>query len=114
MEYWKYNPEDPEEPHASLSIGNGEHLEATRDNARLYTFLGKAACMNHIYISTENSGAYIFNFIDGFDVLSTYMIENEYPMYLNQTEVPQCDINAYDRAIKNLSTDTDYLPEDWE
>lgn len=113
MERWTYNPNDENEPRANLNFG-GEEIEANRGNTRLYTFIGHAA-LNHVFVRLNGDrGAYIFNFVEGYDTLARYMIENNYPAYINQTEAPQVDIDAYDRAIAKMAEDADYIPEEWE
>lgn len=113
MERWEYNPNDENEPIMHLGFGD-EQIEAHRGNTTLYTFMGRLAVYNHSFIRLDQDrGAYIFNFVNGYDQIAQYMMENNYRMYLNQTEVPQVDQDAYDRSIKELSSDIDHVPDEW-
>lgn len=113
MESWRRNPEDKSEPVARISIPGGE-FDAYRDNTRLYTHLGSLAIYDHVFCTRENEqGFYIFNFVDGYSTIKKFMLKNDYPAYLNQTEVAQCDVDAYERSIQRFLGDIDYLPENW-
>ena len=112
METWK--PENPdEEPAVNLSFGHGEFL-ATRETARLYTHLGRLAMFDHVFCFSQEAGSgfYIFNFVNGYDTLKEYMLDNNYPAYLNQTEVSNTDVEAYERAVlRDIDSTPDWLPE---
>jgi len=114
MEQWQPNLDNENEPRAHLNIPGGEK-EIHRGNARLYTHLGRLAIYDHAFISGDdyNSGFYIFNFVGGYDELKAFMLRNDFPAYLNQTEVAQGDIDAYDRIIQKDMGDFDGVPEDW-
>ncbi len=123
-----------QEPIMRIQFGNGE-FEATRDNATLYTFLGKSAIdgfirehsqydhlfldLNEIDEAGRRIGQYIFRTFtpgDVFDSIEENMIAEGFPMALNMRSVPQCDIDAYNHYI-DVATDgeraDDYIPEDW-
>ena len=108
----RWEPNYEEEPFVTLSIGSGEFV-ATRENTRLYTHLGALALYDHVFCSSEDRGFYIFSFVEGYPILKQYMLENNYPMYLNQTEVAQVDVDAYDRSIQRSMGDIDHIPDDW-
>lgn len=113
METWSYNPNE-DEPVAHINVGERE-FEVNRGNTRLFTFMGRLALYNHVHYSDrENDVAfYVFNFVNGYNELASFVAENDFTMYLNQTEVPQCDLDAYDRAIKASMKGLDSVPEDW-
>ena len=113
MEEWKPDLNDETEPRVTLNTTQGEFL-ANRGNARLYTFLGHTALYDHVFCTNEGDrGFYIFNFIEGFNRLKEYMLANEFPAYINQTEIAQCDVDAYDRVIQRSMGDIDYVPDEW-
>lgn len=113
MEKWTLDPNDENEPEVKLNIPNGEFI-GRRDNMRLYTHLGQLALYDHVFCSQEESGFYIFNFVGGYETLKEYMLQNAYPAYVNQTEVAQVDVDAFDRAMAASTNDLDYLPDDWQ
>lgn len=112
METWKYNPSDENEPKAHIQVGEHE-FEINRGNTRLYTHLGKLALYDHVHYNDSETAFYVFNFVNGYDELASFVAGNDFTMYLNQTDVPQCDIDAYDRAISATMKDIDGVPEDW-
>lgn len=105
------------EPVARLNLPNGEVFEAKRESAHLYTFLGKYALYNHVYCfdiqdNEVQQAFYIFDFIQGFDELASYMVENDYPLMLNQLEPTKGDMEAYERAVlKDIDSRPEWLPE---
>ena len=110
---------DSNEPVARLSLPNGERFEVRRDTASLYTFMGKLAVYNHVYCYDIYGGErqqsfYIFDFVDGFDELAEYMIQNDYPMHLNMPEASKSDIEAYERGALSDLTRMDSFPEGWK
>lgn len=112
MEHWI--PENPEnEPYVHLNLPEGREFIATRQTARLYQHLGRLAMYDHIYCNDNEVAFYIFKFVDGYKELATHMIENNYPIYANQTEISDSDIAAYDKALQYITGDIDYIPDDW-
>lgn len=104
--------ENSREPIAEVTI-NGERHEARRDNASLFRHLGRHAIFDHVFLQTsENTGAYIFNHINGYEELSEFMMRNGYPMHVNLPEASQLDQDAYMRFATQDMADT--FPEDWE
>ena len=113
MEGFKPNLDDENEPRATLNTPNGEQL-VHRGNARLYTHLGHLACYDHAFITKEdNMGFYVFNFVGGYPELKEFMLRNDFPAYLNQTEVSQADIDAFERIVQKGANIPDTLPDDW-
>lgn len=113
MESWKPNLNDENEPRANLNLPDGEQL-IHRGNARLYTHLGHLALYDHAFITRDDGlGFYVFNFVGGYPELSDFMLRNQFPAYLNQTEVAQVDIDAYDRVIQKSAGDIDHVPDEW-
>lgn len=112
MERW--TPENPEnEPYVELNLPGGNTFEANRQTARLFQHLGRLAMYDHIYCTNNQVAFYIFKFVDGYEQLAVHMIENNYPIYANQTEVSDTDIAAYDKALQHITGDIDYIPDDW-
>lgn len=94
------------EDEITLHLPSGE-FQMTRHNAHLFTFFGELATRNHIFLITEEhedsmSGSYIFNWSPVFTQLAGFMAEYDYPMRLNQLEVPECDQNAFETALNQL------------
>lgn len=114
-----WTPDDPEkEPYAELSFPDGLEFVATRENATLYTHLGRLAIYDHVHLCEVEDGevafsARIWNFASGYPQLAMYMIENQYPALINQTVVLGADARAYDLSIKNLAGNIDEIPKDW-
>ena len=116
-----YMPSE-DEPKVRLNFADGSEFWATRENATLFTFqgLGRAA-FNHIFLERtpadeggQMTGSYIFASNNAFKDLSEYMVKNAYPMHLNQTEVPACDVDAWERTelvdLENLES----FPDEWD
>ena len=88
-----------------LHIGETDFL-MTRENAVLFTFFGRLATRNHVFLITEEtdeegitSGSYIFAHATAFNALASFMAEYDYPARLNSLEVPQCDEDAFERSL---------------
>lgn len=112
MERW--TPDNIEnEPYVELHIPNEEVFLATRQTARLYTHLGKLALYDHVYCNDNERSFYVFSFVNGFEELAQHMAENQYPLYLNQTEISDTDIEAYDRAIASIASKVEHVPDEW-
>lgn len=125
----------PEEPSLELTFGDGREFEMRRDNSRLFTFIGKTALnellvdseqFNHVFLQLEPidedgniRGTYIFSRHDSYNQLAGYMVENDFPMSLNNLEVPDCDKSAYQTMVEQQlkseleSEFGDFPPEDW-
>lgn len=105
------------EPQAELHLPNSEVFLAKRDTATLWTFMGKLAVYNHVFCAEVvdqevKQSFYVFNFIEGYDQLTSYMVENQYPAHLNLNEIGKNDVEAYERAVlKDLHIRPDWLPE---
>lgn len=116
---------DPD-AHIILAYSDGVERRLDRFNSALYTFIGKTAlgednsARDHVYHRFENDGerqgTYIFRNSDAFATIAQYMMENEFTLHLNMTEVAECDENAYqmmiDKEVKNQQV-PDEIPEDW-
>lgn len=106
-----------DEPVARLDFG-GEEREMTRHNSALFTHLGELAMYDHIFVQFDEQGndqfgAYIFRQNDSFNTLAQFILEHDFPMHLNATEVSDCDRDAFDRSIEKEASDSDFLPDDW-
>jgi len=115
---------------AGLEINlNGEEFVLTRYNTTLFTFWGRvilrdyeldAKNFDHVFIQTgdsENegqvSGGYLFRNHPMFKKLSKFIIQNNFPAFVHQSNIPECDVRAYeDYAFGDLAS-TDMVPEDW-
>lgn len=109
MERWK--PENPEqEPFAKLNLPDGKEVYARRDNTHLYTHLGELALFDFIRVEAEPENVLIFNFVGGYNELVEYMVENDYPLNINQVEVEDSVEEAFYRAHGSID---DEVPQDW-
>lgn len=110
MERWK--PENPEqEPFAQLNLPDGKEVYARRDNTHLYTHLGELALFDFIRVEVEPENVLIFNFVGGYKELVEYMVENDYPLNINQIEVEDSIEDAFYRAHGSVD---DTIPDSWE
>lgn len=98
-------------PNLTLNLQDGRKLEITPDNSMLYTFLGRTvvgdlsidnSSINHIWVKTgvndqgQPLGMYFFEeFSPVYEEVSEHMHLHDYPMSLNQRQVPECDIRAW-------------------
>lgn len=113
----EFNPE--EMPRIKLNMPSGE-FEATPLNTTLFTFLGRLACYDHIFLQTGDEtdeamvGTYIFNQHSVYDEMAAFLVENNYPMLLNRIETPDCDIDAFNRMVSQSASDLDSgIPDEW-
>lgn len=98
---------------ALVEVSGGEHpieFHATRHNTKLTTYLGRAA-FNNIFIWDEEKSMRIFKEAPHYDQLQDYVLENHFPMSLNETEVPAEIQEMYVKMYAQHIPDT--LPEDW-
>lgn len=112
------------EPSININLGN-TNFEMTPHNSSLFTFLGRAALYNHIFLVRDDlpplpegqlNGTYLFEGLlrnkNIYSRLEQMMTEKQYPMHLNALEAPECDVDAYIRTASNMIGDT--VPEGWE
>lgn len=115
-----------QEPKIVFKSGDDEY-PATPETAALFMFVEDK--YDHIFIRTGEVaqegemhrmiGSYIFKLVQPniFANSATYMLENEYPVQLNQRIVPMCDIAAFNLAIEQTSSnllDSEFeIPDDW-
>ena len=105
---------------------NGEPFTITRYNTSIYTFWGVVALsdgyeidgefLDHAFIMVQREplrGAFLFEGHILFEKVFNFAVENDYPSYLNQTEVPDSDIMAYERFMFGDIRKLDHVPEDW-
>lgn len=112
----------------SININLGDtRFEMTRDNSRLYTFVGRAALYNHIYIVRDDLGktqegndriTYLFEDLlkrgnpEVYSRLEQAMVQYAFPMHLNETTPATVDVESYIKAASMDLADT--FPEDWK
>lgn len=100
------------EQEPSLPLRWGERtFEMTAYNSQLYTFLGRAAieignqkfeiersALNHVWVATrKDAGLYFWaeHDPDQYKVMSEFIIEHQFPAYLNARTAQPCDIQAW-------------------
>lgn len=114
------------EPAFGINLGD-TRFEMTRRNTYLYTFMGKAALYNHVFLKrddlppTEDGdilGTYLFQDVlpkNGiWDRLCNTLQENDYPQYLNHAAPSEGDKAAYMLSVTQDLQTTDTIPEGWE
>lgn len=117
MERQFWTPEEPNnEPAIRLEVNGVPKYELNRLNTTLHTYLGRLAIYNHVFYADIHEeevqeSFYIFNFQDAYEPIATYMVENDYTLVLNQTEISSNDQEAYIRSATRGVGDT--IPEEW-
>ena len=107
-------------PSLTINLANGRKLEMTPSNSSLYTFLGETALgdttidnssVNHVFVTTEVSkdgqarGMYFFReFDDAYVDMARHMTEYRYPMVLNQRNVPDGDLKAWQERLDQFTS----------
>lgn len=104
------------DPRLKLTM-NGQEFECSRENTSMFTFIGHLAMYDHIFVLMDeetNSGAYLFKENQkAWQEMAGYLIEYQFPMHLNMTEVGQCDVDAFERTMFDDLRSTDTFPEEW-
>lgn len=82
---------------------NGESYIAHRENTYLFTFFGRLAMYDHVYLVPEQRedvivGGYIWNDHKTYQALVDFIRTYHFPQRLNSNEVADCDIDAYKKA----------------
>lgn len=126
MSEFGFEPEPESESYEALmrvTIGDEEY-EIGPDQASLFTFLGKRAMYDHVFLQLNQdddgtaTGAYVFSSLRPamYEEMRDYMMDYDFPLHLNLREVAECDIAAYDdmvdRETKDLE-DVDTVPAEW-
>lgn len=116
--------EDNYNAYLDLSM-NGEPFQMTRHNATLFSFLGRQMIegaeediskYDHIFLQTGQEdeaavGGYVFGDSEVFATLANFMNHYQFPMILNRLNVPQCDIDAWNKS--HFQDIGDFVPEEW-
>lgn len=123
-----------QEPSININLGK-TNFEMTRQNSFLYTFIGRAALFNHVWLKRDDLPA----MQDESLVQSTYLFENmtfeqeerrehwdnvysriieqmnqlQFPMYLNMPAPSETDVNAYIGATMQ-NDNLDHIPDEWQ
>ncbi len=98
---------------------NGELIESNRQNTCAYTFFGELAIHDHVFIANEivdertAMGTYIFKDNPLFKKLACFIIDNHFPMILNQTNVPELDEYVWREHFLGDFENTNTVPEEW-
>lgn len=115
----RLDPDQEDLPTITLHMETGEFV-ASPINTTLFTFLGRLAIYNHIFVQTGDEddrvmvGTYVFSTHSVYQDIVNFMVEEDFPMMLNRLEVPDCDVNAYNRMIEQHMGDVgDTIPDDW-
>lgn len=109
-----------EMPTMKLNMAEGREFDSTPLNTTLFTYLGRLACYDHVFIQTGDEddatmvGTYVFNTHPVYPEMTQFMLENNYPMVLNRIEVPDCDVDAWQRMVAQQTDDLEGgIPDSW-
>lgn len=85
---------------------NGEVYLATRRNTLLFTFFGKLAMYNHVYMIPEQGeegplGGYIWSDYESYPTILKFIQDYDLPQRLNSNEVASEDIIAFNNSHPN-------------
>lgn len=106
-------------PSMKLHLGELGDFEATPENTSLYLYLGSLACYSNVFLQGTDpeqpkAGSFVFAHSPAFEDIRDFMLENEYPAHVNLREVPDCDVEAFDRMVgMNTSDIGDSIPDEW-
>lgn len=97
---------------------NGVEHELTRDNAFVFTHLGKLAIYDHLYVKTGGSNAvYLWRFapstgqeVSLYHHIKPKALENDCQSFLNLKEVNEKDIETY---VRHATEDLKDTPPEW-
>lgn len=126
MSEFEFEPGSESEPFEGLmhvTIGDEEH-EIGPDQASLFTFLGKRAMYDHVFVQLNleddgtATGAYVFASLRPtmYEEMRDFMMDYDFPLHLNLREVAECDIAAYDDMVDREAQDLeqiDTVPAEW-
>jgi len=106
------------EPVIHFSCNEGQIVIGTRANTTIYRFFGKLSIYNHIFCVTDKEngrGFYLFGHQAGFERVADYMMDNDYPAYINLRKVAEGDKRAFEDILhKEATTELDGgIPTDW-
>ncbi len=107
-----------EDPYLEARI-DGELVVFSRFNSCVYTFFGELAVYNHIFVEIADLGDnaieayYIFKDNPMYQKIGKFMLENRFPMFLNQVEVPVVDLEAWNSHFIIDLEESEIVPEDW-
>jgi hypothetical protein len=106
---------DNSEPKMNFTMEDGTNVEATRYNTSLWSFLGRAALYDHVYVAANDDfSIYIFQAMPDFAIAAKFVIENEFPLHLHIPEPAEEDLEAYERFIQSNMTDLNsFPPKEW-
>lgn len=108
-----------EEPDSVELLIGETTFNMNRHNTSLFTFLGALATHDHIFLVHEQEetrayGTYVWNYNEHYQALAEFIMEHDFPAHLNMLAVGQCDLDAYDNAIRLAAADIEEgWPEEW-
>lgn len=115
--------QDEQEPKFGINLGD-THFEMTRRNTYLYTFMGKMALYDHVFLKRDDIprnadgnqlGTYLFKEAlrkELWERLESTLLENKYPAYLNHEEPSESDKASFMLTVlKDIDDIPDWMPE---
>lgn len=106
-----------EEPTLELNI-NGEEILANRWNSAVFSFAGELAIFDHVFIATAETetgytGKYIFSGHPQYEDVADFMEKARFPAHYFITEVPECDVSAFEQYHYKDVRNSDIFPKAW-
>lgn len=103
------------EPKMNFTMEDGSNVEGTRYNTSLWSFLGKAALYNHVYVAASDEFAiYIFQTMPDFAKAARFALDNDLPIHMHIPEPSEEDVEAYENYIQsNLKDLNSFPPKEW-
>lgn len=100
----------------------GDDFELTRYNTQLYTFFGRIAIKNHVFVITREddetvAGVHIWEAFqtEPYTHIKQHIEKYKYPQYLNLTEIAECDELAFERALqRQIDCIEDFIPDEYD
>lgn len=115
MDEFGYEPDE-----LLLQLPDNEEFLMTRYNSKLYTFIGNLSTRNHVFLITEVDegslhGHAIFAHSKSFDPIVSFMVECDYPMDLNATEISEGDELMFQASLEKYDGSglEDYIPDEF-
>lgn len=97
-----------------IPVGDSE-VELSRDNTSIYRHLGAAAVFDHLFISIDNKGAYIWNTHSQYEEIGALAVQNLCTTHLNLQEPAEVDIKNYlAHHTEDIADEELGVPEEWQ
>jgi hypothetical protein len=95
---------------------NGEPWFMTRNNGALFTYFGRLAVHNHVFLILDwedNLAQHVWVENPLYAKLAKFIIENNYVQHLNMAEVSKSDLAQHHADLLQDLKNTKTVPKDW-